>query len=124
LPSLDAEVDDAGEPLPARPVTWVMDKVELVSLLNQKEPGVYPASGMARFAAKRPKTRDLDTFESMALASLKSGEATRVQDSHGEVRVLGAIRARAECKGCHSEHKVGDLLGAFTYTFKSTVPAP
>ncbi len=123
------EVDETGAPIPTmKPSAWVMDKVELVSLLNQETPGVYPASGMRRFAAARPKTRELDSFEAAALPALQAGEAVRVQESEGEIRVLGAIRSRADCKSCHPKHEAGSLLGAFTYVIKPTAlaapPAP
>jgi len=123
LPSQEDGVDEAGEPLGVRPVTWVMDKVELVSLLNDKTEGVYSAEGM-RKDFLRMKKRDFDSFEASSLPQLRAGEALRVQELPGEVRVLGAIRARADCKTCHAKHEVGSLLGAFTYVYKPAVPTP
>jgi hypothetical protein len=119
LPPEQPELDAAGNPLPPRPVTWVMEKVELVSMLNQEKSGVYPARGMGgrRPALGRPKIRDLDTFEEQALARLQGGEELQVSTSAGEMRMLGAIRLRAECARCHDK-PAGTLLGAFTYVLK------
>jgi hypothetical protein len=96
---------------------WLMHRVELVSLLKEKE-GVYPANGMRGLFRKAPKTRELDGFEQRALARLKAGEQMQVDESADHVRVLGAIRMQNACKGCHAGKKEGDLLGAFTYVFK------
>jgi hypothetical protein len=121
LPPEQPELDAAGNPLPPRPVTWVMEKVELVSMLKQEKAGVYPARGMG---GRRPvlpsgvKLRDMDAFEQQALAQLQGGEEIQVSASPGEMRMLGAIRARTECAGCHKDKPVGTLLGAFTYVLK------
>lgn len=95
---------------------WEMERVELVSLLKGM-PGVYPAEGMSRFR-RAPKVRDLDTFENRALERLKGSEQMQVEASASRVRVLGAIRMQKACMSCHAGKKEGDLLGAFTYSFK------
>jgi hypothetical protein len=66
--------------------------------------------------SKNTPTRKLDDFETRALPQLRDGDDVVLQSSAPEMRVLGAIRARAECLECHKTSKAGDLLGAFTYT--------
>jgi hypothetical protein len=118
--SLHLSTAEQGDDLAA---PWHMEKVELVSLLNNPgNPGVYEAQGMGRMLFVRPKTRELDGFESQALAYLQAGEKMMVSEAAGHVRALGAIRMRADCKGCHDKPE-GTLLGAFTYSFKPG-PAP
>jgi hypothetical protein len=111
-----------GHPLPENPTPWLMENVELVSLLKHDRPGVYPATGlgMGNFQMKK-QTRDLDDFERSALAKLRDGEDLQVKESPDQIRVLGAIRARQECAKCHDK-PAGTLLGAFSYVFKPGVP--
>jgi hypothetical protein len=96
---------------------WRMERVELVSLLNHETPGVYPAEGAMRPGRKAPKIRDLDDFERTALTALRNGEQVRWADTPGQIRMLGAIRMRHDCKSCHDKPE-GTLLGAFTYVLK------
>jgi len=112
-----------GTPSPeAATSTWLMQKVELVSLLKHGEPGVYPAEGKMGSGLRRPKVRDLDEFEKRALADLQEGEQVRLTEASGTVRLLGALRARSDCLKCHSDKKEGDLLGALSYAFEQAKP--
>jgi hypothetical protein len=120
--SLPAEADapaqpPPGVPLPEAAANWLMQKVELVGLLNHEKPGVYPAEGKMGSRFKRPRTRDLDEFEQTALAELQKGEHVMLAESNGTIRVLGAIRARQACVKCH-EKPEGTLLGALSYVFE------
>jgi hypothetical protein len=122
--SLPAEADALTQPPPGVPLPeaaasqWLMQKVELVGLLNHEKPGVYPAAGMmGRGFGGRDRLRDLDEFEQGALAELQKGEHVLMAESGGTVRVLGAIRARQACVKCH-EKPEGTLLGALSYAFE------
>lgn len=94
--------------------TWVMDRVQLVGLLNAERPRVYTTA--TRMGAKGP-VRDLDGFESYGLSRLLDGKEVHVSEAAGEVRMLGAIRMGQGCVACHDKPQ-GTLLGAFSYSFK------
>jgi hypothetical protein len=109
-----------GQPRPEPQTAWMMDKVELVGLLNNEQPGVYPADGAMGLGRTRRKIRDLDDFEQRMLTALKNGDELKVKESAEQIRVLGAIRARQDCMKCHDKPE-GTLLGAFSYVFKPGV---
>jgi hypothetical protein len=71
-------------------------------------------------ARRRPETRPLDFFELAGLAELREGKATYVRHKDGVVRMLGALRASDQCLTCHAAARLGDLLGALSYTFVDT----
>jgi hypothetical protein len=64
--------------------------------------------------------RPLDLFESIGLNELIDGKETFIRTKDNVVRMLGALRASESCLKCHTEHKRGDVLGAFSYTFVDT----
>ena len=66
------------------------------------------------------ETRDLDLFEVTGVAELSHGKELFVRQRDSVIRMLGALRAIESCVQCHTERKVGDLLGAFSYTFVDT----
>jgi hypothetical protein len=68
------------------------------------------------------KTRLLDYFEGVGLASLREGEDLFIAQKDDTLRMLGALRATKTCQQCH-DAQVGDLLGAFSYTLRPS-PAP
>jgi hypothetical protein len=89
----------------------------------------YPVLNLEKLAAGAPKTetlpekleiRPLDLFEVAGVAELAQGKDQFVRHKGNVVRMLGALRATAQCIECHTEHKTGDLLGAFSYTFVDT----
>jgi hypothetical protein len=71
-------------------------------------------------APEKLETRPLDLFEVAGVAELAQGKDQFVRHRDNVVRMLGALRATAQCIECHTEHKTGDLLGAFSYTFVDT----
>ncbi len=113
---------------------------ELVSLLKHTPPVVYafttdlsathmalvlgtkhrPATAielnLMGVAKPPPPTRPLDAFEVAALKRLQAGVEVVAGVDHGQMRVLGAVRARESCVKCHEGTSVGTLLGAFTYS--------
>lgn len=66
--------------------------------------------------------RDADEVERKAISMLQENPGSElVKFEEGtQVRTIGAIRAAEFCLRCHSEAKVGDALGAFTYTYSKT----
>jgi hypothetical protein len=71
-------------------------------------------------AKQWPKTRPLDYFELAGLAELREGKSTYVRHKDGVVRMLGALRATDQCLQCHASARLGDLLGALSYTIADT----
>jgi hypothetical protein len=63
-------------------------------------------------------TRELDEFEYSGLSVLENGQDLYARSDHGVIRLLGAVRAKTSCLSCHTKHKPGDLLGAFSYTLR------
>lgn len=102
-----------GEP----DATWMVKKIELVSLLKQQTPGVYPAEKRTGLMRGIPATRPLDAFENEALKSLQAGETLVSKAEPEQIRMLGALRMQESCKKCH-DYPEGKLLGAFTYSLK------
>jgi len=108
---------------PGTQATWLIDRLELVSLLKHSEPAVYISKHLPRMDELREATtRPLSDFESQALPKLQAGEDLVVDPQPGEIRMLGAVRAVRRCLDCHRARE-GDLLGAFTYRLLST-PQP
>jgi hypothetical protein len=101
---------------------WTVETVDLVSLLCHTEPVAYVSTNLPRMQdLKEAPTRALDTFESSGLTKLRGGEFLIVGHSEGRMRMLGSIRAVKQCVTCHGCER-GDLLGAFSYTLRSTGP--
>jgi hypothetical protein len=97
---------------------WLIQKIELVSLLTHDEPVVYVSDHLPRMDELRAApTRNLTDFEKLALDALKSGTDLKVQSSANRIDVLGSIRAVTQCVKCHDVSR-GDLLGAFSYYLK------
>ena len=108
---------------------WQLEEMHLVGIAKHKEPVVYLGEGgenhmaapdkaakklaKARAGGNQP-SRPPDTFESAALGDLRKGTELVVKTTAAEMRLVGAIRARADCVACHDGGE-GALLGAFTY---------
>jgi hypothetical protein len=98
--------------------TYLVQKVQLVSLLKNDPPKVYDNTygNPARKELKDTKLRDMTEFEKKALADIKKGKAV-VSDTAGKTPVvMGALRAQESCIECHKGTEKGALMGAFTYT--------
>lgn len=94
---------------------WKMTRLELVSLLKHQPPAVYvsahlPSMDELRNAPSRPTTK----FEEVAISKLYEGEELVVETTGQSARMVGSIRAIAECRNCH-QVPLGGLLGAFSY---------
>ena len=97
---------------------WLIQKVELVSLLTHDEPVVYISNHLPRMDELRAApTRSLTDLEKQGLESLKGGDDLKVQSSDNRIQVLGSIRAVTQCMKCHEVNR-GELLGAFSYYLK------
>jgi len=91
--------------------------VDLVSLLIHQPYAVYISRELPRMdRLKDIPTRPLDLFEEASLQAIQQGKPLVVWEKDEHVRMLGAIRAVQQCVRCH-DCQVGDLLGAFSYTF-------
>jgi hypothetical protein len=61
--------------------------------------------------------RPLDEFEVEHLPKLQAGEDVSSVQGPWRIRMIGAIRAQAECLKCHSVEP-NELLGAFSYDLR------
>ena len=102
-----------------KPTNWEAKSVDLVGLLKHDKPIVYVSEKLPdmKILHNLP-TRDLDDFEMIGLKRLVDGEELFSRSQEGVVRLLGAVRAKADCLSCHDGKKEGDLLGAFSYTLR------
>jgi internalin A len=119
---------------------WTLGEMHLVGLGKPHEPIVYLETGDDDPKTRHSKqgkheaeddprqnkqdksvdggigpTRNLDGFESAAIAEFEDGADVVAKTSTNNMRIVGAIRAQAGCLKCHN---VGQnaLLGAFTYS--------
>jgi hypothetical protein len=97
---------------------WRFEALDLVSLLKHPEPVAYVSKHLPRMDELRDApTRPLDEFEAEHLPKLRAGEELSSAQGPRRVRMMGAIRARAECLKCHSVEP-NELLGAFSYDLR------
>ncbi len=108
-----------GRDLPLASVA--VERAELVSLLVHDDPAIYEFHSPNDPSQPRVERRPLDPFEELALDHVRQG-ANLVYTKEQPDRMFGAIRATADCIGCHTNAKENDLLGAFSYRLKSQVP--
>ena len=104
----------AGDPLQSK---WRLQRLELVSLLKFDEPRVYVLDHLPRMdqlSNETAPTRELNEFESSALAKLRCDEDIVVKRAGANVQMLGSLRAAKQCLECHNVQR-GELLGAFCY---------
>ena len=105
-----------------KPRNWEAKNVDLVGLLKHAKPIVYMSESLPDMKILRDlPTRDLDDFERVGLKHLADGEALFSRSRDGVTRLLGAVRAKADCLSCHDGKSEGDLLGAFSYTLREAV---
>ena len=99
-----------------------LDSLQLISLHRFDSPRAYVLDHLPRMdqlIGEDVPTRKLSHFERSAIETLRQ---TGTQDIVTEVTddgitMLGSVRAYESCLECHSVNK-GDLLGAFSYTFR------
>jgi hypothetical protein len=99
---------------------WLIDRLELVSLLKFDEPRVYVLDHLPRMdqlSSDDVLTRALDEFEKESLEKLRTEEDLVVREEDGVHRMLGSLRAAKQCLECHSVDR-GELLGAFSYVLR------
>lgn len=90
-------------------------RLELISLLLHETPVAYAGNSLpAMEQVTSLKTRALDSFETMGLLKLQSGEDLYVKEYKGRTLILGALRNAKQCQSCH-QGESGRLLGAFRY---------
>jgi hypothetical protein len=111
--------------LPETSQRWLIQKIELVSLLTHEEPVVYISDHLPRMdELRRAATRPLTSFEKQALEAQRSGTDLEVASSENRIQMMGSIRAVNQCLNCH-EAKRGELMGAFSYYLKrESTPGP
>ncbi|MCI0380342.1 MAG: hypothetical protein L0215_22385 [Gemmataceae bacterium] len=136
---IDSDKKDAGDQLVSKSTAkvkqWRIDAIDLVGLADPEFPVAYETSKLShRLLGAQPgqakqeesiKTPDgktypkysrpLDFFEIAGLEKLKDGDTLYVRNKDNRMRMLGALRASADCAKCHSVPE-GELLGAFSYT--------
>jgi hypothetical protein len=116
---------------------WTLQMMRLIGLVKHKEPVVYLGNGRPDHSARPDRlgknglgmnedtiipSRRPDRFEAAALAELRKGNELVAETSPSVMRMVGAIRARADCLKCHDGDE-GTLLGAFSYTLWRESPA-
>jgi hypothetical protein len=103
-----------------RPAPWIVERLELVSLLKFDLPRVYVLDHLPRMdqlSGDDAPTRELDAFERRALPQLRTQEDVVIESSGDATRMLGSLRAGQHCLECHSVQR-GELLGAFSYVLR------
>jgi hypothetical protein len=106
----------------------------MIGDLGQKEPKAYlfrPSPLLERQgktvepakAGTNIENYPVNRFESYALSLLHKGEKLVRWERKDTMHAVGAIRAEAQCLRCH-DGKVGDLLGAFTYSYAKSKAVP
>jgi hypothetical protein len=104
--------------VPASDDEWVVQTIDLVSLLCHAEPVAYVSDNLPRMDELREaSTRPLDAFETGGLKQLVDGDYLVVGEAADKLRMLGSVRAVEQCEKCHGAER-GDLLGAFSYTLR------
>jgi hypothetical protein len=114
-PSLSDWMGPPAKPEEKAKEQWLVTRLELVSLLKQKDAAVYVSKEMPRMdALKDNPTRTLSDFEKKGLQVLRGGEDIFTEATTNHIRMMGALRASKQCLECHQVRR-GDLLGAFSY---------
>jgi hypothetical protein len=110
--------------LPKEGGHWRIESLDLISLLKHPEPVAYVSKNLPRmYELRDAATRPLDEFEAENLPKLRAGSEMADAQAPRRVRVVGALRARADCIKCHNVDQ-GELLGAFSYDLRRDLPNP
>jgi hypothetical protein len=97
---------------------WALRHLDLIGLVRHEKPVAYVSANLPRMdELRKAPTRPLDDFESAGLKALRAGEDLFVAEVGDVRRMLGAVRSAKQCVECHGGQR-GDLLGAFSYTFR------
>ena len=100
-------------------IKYTLDSIELVGLLKPAAPVAYVPGPHTEKPADF-KSRPLDEFEDAGIAGFRQGkDIVSTRDDSGNLRCVGALRAKESCVGCHEDKKTGDLLGAFSYRLRA-----
>jgi len=99
-----------------------LESLQLVSLHRFETPRAYVLDHLPRMdqlIGEDVPTRELSKFERSAIETL--GQTTTddivTEVTDDGLAMLGSVRAYESCLECHAGNK-GDLLGAFSYTFR------
>jgi len=112
----------AADPKATVKERWLINRLELVSLLKHDKPAVYVSDDLPRMQdIDKRKTRPLSNFEESALESLAKGQDLVAEAKTNRIVMMGSIRAANECLKCH-DGKRGDLLGSFSYELRRDPP--
>lgn len=110
------EIDDVD--LKGSPKDWTVSRLELISLWKHSPPVAYVSEYLPAMKELRDApTRRLSAFEARAIRRLQDGEEIVATSESEGLRMVGAIRAIEDCRGCHRV-SLGGLLGAFSYRFR------
>lgn len=97
--------------------SWRLARLELIGLMKYDKPKAYVSKYLPRLKELGDAaTRDVDAFESQALARLRTQEDVVIDQRSDRIRMVGSLRAGTSCIECH-EVRRGELLGALTYEF-------
>lgn len=102
---------------------WSLSSLYLIGLIANDKPTVYLTENLPRMdEAKLVPTRTLDPFEMVAIEAIAAGDRMYVgrDTTQKYQRAVGGIRAGKACTSCHGCRE-GELLGAFSYTFKQAL---
>jgi len=92
---------------------WKLAEALLVSVDRHQ---VYLAEQIGSDNFSAGPTRELNSFEATALDRLLAGDSDAIIEAASEVQMLGALRNRQRCTGCH-DREDNALLGALSYRF-------
>jgi hypothetical protein len=94
--------------------TYKLGTLELVGIAKHETPVVF-VDLLHRISPLLRQTRALTALEHEAIAALRDGDDVIVDETAKRRLIVGALRAEAACLQCHTDYRVGDLLGALSY---------
>lgn len=119
--------------------SYKIDALELIGIAKHVTPVAFEMNRHSPFLVNQTRqttpsrwsveqtisgTRELTDFEKSALTQLNAGkDVAQMNAPDGSLRLVGAVRAQQACLECHSDYKVGEILGAFSFRLsKSALP--
>ncbi len=94
--------------------TYRIYSLELIGIAMHAPPVAFVVV-RHRDSAASINNRELTDFEEEAIKQLQAGKQIVDRLTKTDRLMVGAVRAEASCVSCHTDAKVGDLLGAFSY---------